>query len=295
MLLNKNRANYFLLLALGAALIGFAPVFVKWSEMTPSWILFYRMLLALPFLIIFNLSFNKKLFFRVKNKKTILFTALASAGFTIDLILWHWSMSITTVSNATIIINSAPIFVALLTYIFFQESLSLNFVKSFIITYTGIIGLIYFSSNYANGKILGDLMCLVGAFFYAVYLLVISRLGKEDSINIIFYTTLFCCIFSIPFALIESEPSLPSSNLEWINLIFLAFLCQFGGQFLITHGISSISASDGSIGLLLQPLTATILAAYLFDELMNITQLVFVGIALFGIYLARLNIIKTKS
>lgn len=295
MLLNKNRANYFLLLALGAALIGFAPVFVKWSEMTPSWILFYRMLLALPFLIIFNLSFNKKLFFRVKNKKTILFTALASAGFTIDLILWHWSMSITTVSNATIIINSAPIFVALLTYIFFQESLSLNFVKSFIITYTGIIGLIYFSSNYANGKILGDLMCLVGAFFYAVYLLVISRLGKEDSINIIFYTTLFCCIFSIPFALIESDPSLPSSNLEWINLIFLAFLCQFGGQFLITHGISSISASDGSIGLLLQPLTATILAAYLFDELMNITQLVFVGIALFGIYLARLNIIKTKS
>ena len=295
MLLNKNRANYFLLLALGATLIGFAPIFVKWSEMTPSWILFYRMLLALPFLIIFNLSFNKKLFFRVKNKKTILFTALASAGFTIDLILWHWSMSITSVSNATIIINSAPIFVALLTYIFFQESLSLNFVKSFIITYTGIIGLIYFSSNYANGKILGDLMCLVGAFFYAVYLLVISRLGKEDSINIIFYTTLFCCIFSIPFALIESEPSLPSSNFEWINLIFLAFLCQFGGQFLITHGISSISASDGSIGLLLQPLTATILAAYLFDELMNITQLVFVGIALFGIYLARLNIIKTKS
>ena len=295
MLLNKNRANYFLLLALGATLIGFAPIFVKWSEMTPSWILFYRMLLALPFLIIFNLSFNKKLFFRVKNKKTILFTALASAGFTIDLILWHWSMSITSVSNATIIINSAPIFVALLTYIFFQESLSLSFVKSFIITYTGIIGLIYFSSNYANGKILGDLMCLVGAFFYAVYLLVISRLGKEDSINIIFYTTLFCCIFSIPFALIESEPSLPSSNLEWINLIFLAFLCQFGGQFLITHGISSISASDGSIGLLLQPLTATILAAYLFDELMNITQLVFVGIALFGIYLARLNIIKTKS
>ena len=108
-------------------------------------------------------------------------------------------------------------------------------------------------------------MCLVGAFFYALYLLVISRLGKEDSINIIFYTTLFCCIFSMPFALIESEPSLPSSNFEWINLIFLAFLCQFRGQFLITHGISNISASDGSIGLLLQPLTATILAAYLFN------------------------------
>ncbi len=292
MLLNKNRANYFLILAFGATLIGFAPIFVKWSEMTPSWILFYRMLFTLPFLILLNLILNKKISFKVKNKKTIFFTALASAGFTIDLILWHWSMGITSISNATIIINSAPIFVALLSYAVFKEGLTQGFLISFIITYIGISGLIYFSSNYSNGKILGDLMCLLAAFFYAIYLFVISRLGKEDSINIIFYTTLFCCLFSLPFALIESPPSLPSSSFEWINLMLLAVLCQFGGQFLITHGISNISASDGSIGLLLQPLTATILAALIFDELLNFSQLMFVGIAFFGIYLARLNISK---
>ena len=59
MLLNKNRANYFLLLALGATLIGFAPIFVKWSELSPSWILFYRMFLTLPFLALLNLYIYK--------------------------------------------------------------------------------------------------------------------------------------------------------------------------------------------------------------------------------------------
>jgi drug/metabolite transporter (DMT)-like permease len=292
MLFNIHRANYFLLLALGATLIGFAPIFVKWSDLSPSWILFYRMLLTLPFLVLLNLFINKRFSFKVRNKSTIIYTAIASAGFTIDLILWHWSMGITSVSNATIIINSAPIFVAFLTFLIFKQRLEKNFLISFLITYAGIVGLIFFSNNYANGKVIGDLMCLLAAFFYAIYLLVISRLGKESSLTVIFYTTFFCCLFSLPFAFIESGLSMPSTKFEWTNLLLLALLCQFGGQFLITYGISNISASDGSIGLLLQPLTATILAAYIFNELINTSQLVFIFIALFGIYLARLNITK---
>ncbi|MDA7828243.1 DMT family transporter [Gammaproteobacteria bacterium] len=292
MLFNIHRANYFLLLALGATLIGFAPIFVKWSDLSPSWILFYRMLLTLPFLVLLNLFINKRFSFKVRNKSTIIYTAIASAGFTIDLILWHWSIGITSVSNATIIINSAPIFVAFLTFLIFKQRLEKNFLISFLITYAGIVGLIFFSNNYANGKVIGDLMCLLAAFFYAIYLLVISRLGKESSLTIIFYTTFFCCLFSLPFAFIESGLSMPSTKFEWTNLLLLALLCQFGGQFLITYGISNISASDGSIGLLLQPLTATILAAYIFNELINTSQLVFIFIALFGIYLARLNITK---
>jgi len=292
MLFNIHRANYFLLLALGATLIGFAPIFVKWSDLSPSWILFYRMLLTLPFLVLLNLFINKRFSFKVRKKSTIIYTAIASAGFTIDLILWHWSMGITSVSNATIIINSAPIFVAFLTFLIFKQRLEKNFLISFLITYAGIVGLIFFSNNYANGKVIGDLMCLLAAFFYAIYLLVISRLGKESSLTIIFYTTFFCCLFSLPFAFIESGLSMPSTKFEWTNLLLLALLCQFGGQFLITYGISNISASDGSIGLLLQPLTATILAAYIFNELINTSQLVFIFIALFGIYLARLNITK---
>ena len=72
----------------------------------------------------------------------------------------------------------------------------------------------------------------------------------------------------------------------------MAFLCQFGGQFLITFGISKISASTGSIGLLMQPLTATLLAALIFTEILNLMQIVFVFITLLGIYLARLSIVK---
>ena len=45
MQIQKHSVAAFLILALGAALIGIAPIFVRLSELSPSWILFYRMLL----------------------------------------------------------------------------------------------------------------------------------------------------------------------------------------------------------------------------------------------------------
>ncbi len=289
---NLQGANFFLILSLGAMLIGFAPIFVKWSELSSSAILFWRMFLALPMLAMLNYSLNKTFIFSLKNKKTILYTAIASLAFTTDLILWHYSMAITSVSNATIIVNSAPVFVALLAYIIFKEVPAKGFGLSFLITYLGITGLIIFSNNYANGKIIGDLLCVIAAVGYAIYLLIIAKLGKETSLNLIFYTTLFCCLFSILPMMLDSGLNVPASNFEWLNLFLLAFICQFGGQFLITLGIGKISPSNGSIGLLMQPLTATVLAAFLFSEWLNLSQIIFAVVTLVGIYFARLSLIK---
>ena len=71
MLKNLQAANFFLILSLGAMLIGFAPIFVKWSELSYSAILFWRMFLALPMLAILNYSLNKTFIFKVKNNSFI--------------------------------------------------------------------------------------------------------------------------------------------------------------------------------------------------------------------------------
>jgi drug/metabolite transporter (DMT)-like permease len=197
MIKNLQETNYFLMLASGGMLIGFAPIFVKWSYLSPSAISFWRMFLAIPFLVAFNFIINRKILFKVKSKKTVLYTALASLAFTTDLSLWHFSMSITSVSNATIIVNSAPIFVALLAYIVFKEKPQKGFASSFFITYIGILGLIIFSNNYANGKILGDILCMVAAVCYATYLIDNIKVRKRNLIKYYFlYDFLLLFIFN---------------------------------------------------------------------------------------------------
>ena len=285
-----NPAKNFFILLLGAGLIGLAPLFVKWSELSPSWILFYRMFLALPFLALINIYFNKQQAFKLRNGKSLLFAMIAAFAFATDMSAWHWSIQYTSIANSTIIVNTAPIYVVILGIFLFKESVSGRFLVSFVSTYVGVFGLVYFSSTKTDGALFGDALALMAAFMYATYLLIISRLGKESSINIIFYTTLFTCLFSLIPALIESRDFLPASKMEIINLFAMAILCQVGGQFFITYSMPKITASFGSVGLLMQPIVATIFGALIFLEYLNFTQLCFVILALVGIYFARLEI-----
>ena len=285
----KPAQNFFILL-LGAGLIGLAPLFVRWSELSPSWILFYRMFLALPFLAALNFYYNRSEAFKLRNKKNVFLALIAALAFASDMSAWHWSIQFTSIANSTIIVNTAPIYVVIFGVFLFKESISRSFLASFILTYVGVFGLVYFSSSKTDGTLFGDGLALMAAFLYATYLLIISRLGKESSINIIFYTTLFACLFSLVPAIIESKDFLPSSRHEIYNLFAMAILCQVGGQFFITYSLPRITASFGSIGLLMQPIVATIFGAILFYEYLNLLQLSFVFLALMGIYFARLEI-----
>jgi|TARA_B100000029_G_scaffold299619_1_gene292554 drug/metabolite transporter (DMT)-like permease len=289
----KHSARDFLILALGAALIGIAPIFVRFSELTPSWSLFYRMFLALPFLLLLNIFLNRKNPLKLKYSRSYWIAALAGLAFAGDMIGWHWSISMTTVSNATIMVNTAPIYVALFGFIVLKEIVSLKLISALIFTYSGVIGLIYYSPLDGLQSIIGDLISLVAGMLYAIYLIIIARLGHESPTKIIFYTTLFCCLFSLPSAFIESSNFLPSSQWQFINLLMMAVLCQVGGQYFITYAMPRIKASFAAFGLLMQPITATILGSVLLFEFLTMEQYFFVVLALAGILFARLELSRT--
>jgi drug/metabolite transporter (DMT)-like permease len=253
------------------------------------------MFLALPFLALINFYYNGSQAFRLKNRKHLLLVLIASLAFAGDMSSWHWSLEFTSVANATIFVNTASIYMLIFAVIIFKESISRQFILSFVLTFVGVIGLIYFSNIKTEGALMGDGIALMAAFLYATYLLIISRLGEESSINIIFYTTLFTGMFGLVFALFESRDFLPSSSAQFYNLLAMAILCQVGGQFFITHSLPKIKASLGSIGLLMQPIIATIFGALVFSEYLNFIQLSFVILALLGIYFARLEIKPTME
>ena len=207
----KSAQNFFIL-CLGASLIGLAPLFVRWSELSPSWNLCYRMFLALPFLALLNFYHNGSQAFKLKSRRHLLLVLIASLAFAGDMSSWHWSLEFTSVANATIFVNTASIYMVIFAVLIFKEPISKQFILSFTLTFVGVIGLIYFSNIKTEGALLGDGIALMAAFLYATYLLIISRLGEESSINIIFYTTLFTGMFGLVFALFESRDFLPSSR-----------------------------------------------------------------------------------
>ena len=118
----KPRLAFIALLA-GAIGIAFAPIFVRLSEVGPSATAFYRLFLALPILWLWMTMEGRKTAAPTPPVNARDYWQLLIAGlfFAADLAIWHWSIKFTSVANATLFANFAPIFVTLGARVLFGE------------------------------------------------------------------------------------------------------------------------------------------------------------------------------
>src|SRR5262245_26478503 len=106
-----ERARTAALLALfaGAVAIATSALFVRVSEAGPVATGFWRVTLALPLLwtwaVIGQRGDHRESF--VRERPLMIAAGLFFAG---DLAVWHWSIVLTSIANATLLANIAPIF-----------------------------------------------------------------------------------------------------------------------------------------------------------------------------------------
>ena len=277
-----------ILTCIGGCLIGLAPIFVRFSEVGPSFTGFYRFLFATILIFAYGL-FTKKI--NYLSFKELAIISIPGLCFGTDIALWHSSIIFTSIAHATLFVNTAPLYVCILGYLLFKDKLNNLFLISLLISLLGVYVLVSNNPNFLGSYLsFGDLLALLAAFFYAGYLLSINKLSdKFNTFNLIFYSSLFACI---PFGiagLFELDNAIPYSIFGWFNFLGQAIFVQILGQGLVIYGLSKIRPQLSSLLLLFQPITATILGAYFFSETLLIGQLIGVIILLLGIYLAGLS------
>ena len=277
-----------ILTCIGGCLIGLAPIFVRFSEVGPSFTGFYRFLFAT--ILIFTYGFlTKKI--KYLSFKELAIISIPGLCFGTDIALWHSSIIFTSIAHATLFVNTAPLYVCILGYLLFKDKLNNLFLISLLISLLGVYVLVSNNPNFLRSYLsFGDLLALLAAFFYAGYLLSINKLSdKFNTFNLIFYSSLFACIPFGVASLFELDNAIPYSIFGWFNFLGQAIFVQILGQGLVIYGLSKIRPQLSSLLLLFQPITATILGAYFFSETLLIGQLLGVIILLLGIYLAGLS------
>ena len=288
--MENSKSIYTALVALfiGAALLGSSAIFVRFSETSPSLTAFYRALLALPFLYIWVLRTKADLPLRAYlSKENILIFSLAGVFFGTDMAIWNWAISFTSVAHATLMANTAPIFVTLISFFFLREKIKSSFFRALLLSFTGVGMVILSGSGSDSFRLLGDALGLAAAIFYAAYILVIKRITNTlPPAHTLFFATLFTAIFLFPVGLIESDTFFPSTQKGWLILLTYAFVSQALAQGFITFGISRLSAHLSSLTLLIQPVAAAIYGWLLLSEALNLWQGLGGLIVLLGIYLA---------
>lgn len=276
-----------IILLLGAAGIAFAPIFVRLSEVGPVATGFYRMAISLPVFWIW-ISLVKAPESRIPTPRDRLYLLLAGVFFAGDLAVWHWSIELTSVANATLLANFAPIFVTLGGLIFFGERFSKTFYAGLVAAIIGVIVLLGDSAALGNRNLLGDGLGIITAMFYAAYMLLVGRLRAAFStMTVMGWSGLSASVILLIIAYLSGEELVAASAFGWLVLALLALGSHAGGQSMIAHALAHLPVAFSSIALLLQPAIATVLAWIILNEPLGPVQFLGGGIVLTGIYLAR--------
>lgn len=253
-------------LLIGAACIGTSALWVKVSETGPVSTAFWRVFLALPLLWVWALAErgHPARADPATERKLMLWAGLFFAG---DLAVWHWSIVLTSVANATLLANLAPIFVTLAAWLLFRRTPSGRFMVGLATALTGMAVLIGGDFRLGGTQVLGDALGVVTAMFYAGYQLVVTRLrASVSTASIMAWSGVITAAVLLPLALVSGEQFFPLTDGGWGKLIGLALVSQVVGQSLIAYAMAHLPATFSSVGLLFQPVMAALFAWILLGE-----------------------------
>ena len=283
---NSAKSKYlpYLALVIGVLALSLSAMFVRWAKAPGPVTAFYRMafaaLLLAPF---YALKAYKK---AALNWKVLIFPLIAGLATSGDLALWNTSLSYTTASNATLIGNSALLWVALAGLFFFGARLKRNFWLGLALAMSG--GLFIMGTDFLLHPRLGigDLMALGTSFFYAGYYLATER-GRRtlDAPTYSWMVALTAAITLLFINLLLGNSLTGYSPQTWLAFLGAAIVSQVIGYICLSFALGHLPAHVVSPTMITQPVITTILAIPLLGEIPLPLQLVGGLMALAGIYL----------
>ncbi|AHG44042.1 membrane protein [Rhizobium leguminosarum bv. trifolii CB782] len=274
-------------LILGGAAIGGSPIFVRLSEVGPMATAFWRVALAL--IPIFVVSLMKK----NAGAKPQTFAdygmlILPGVMLSLDLAAWHLSITMTSVANATLLANLAPVFVTVIAFLFFKARIGRVFLLGLALALAGVVVLKGGPAAIGNGDLHGDGLAMIAAFFYGCYILALGSLrSRFDTRRIMLWSTASAAVCIFPVAFFIEGHMLPATVYGWSMVFGLAFISHAGGQAAITYALAYLPPAFSSLTLLLQPVVAAILAWALLNEAIGPMQALGGAVVLAGIMVAR--------
>ena len=257
--------------------------------MGPCATAFHRLFWALPFLVAWrawdgNLTPRPPAPGPAPPPVLLLLPGLCFAG---DLALWHWSIRLTSVANATLLANVAPIFVTAAAWVLFRERITPVFLAGMALAFTGAAVVVGANVGTQSDRWKGDLFGLATALFYAGYMLSAKYVRNWYSTRrVLAWSSVAACPVLVVLAVLAKEDFWPHSAKGWLVIGALALVSQIGGQGLIIWALAHLPASFSSVSLLVQPAAAAVLARGLLGERLTPLQAAAGLITLAGIALA---------
>lgn len=286
MILNDKSRAMMRVLA-GAAVISFAPVFVRLVDVPPTTSAFYRTLFGGLMLVILVRIRGDRLW---GGRPAMTALVMAGVFFALDLWVWHRSIWYVGPGLATLLASFQVFFVALAGVLFLGERFRRVLWIAIPMALLGISLIVGFDwgsleRDYRAGVIFG----LLTALAYAAYLLSLRsarvREKKATPQGDLAVASMVSAVMLLVIAIVEDVPMGIPTAADGALLVAYALVAQVIGWVLITGALGRVPASIVALLLLLQPTLAFLWDVLFFSRPFGVQEAVGATLAIAAIYL----------
>lgn len=287
-----SKQNFLAYGALGVAIlaISFSAFFVRWANVPPQVMGFYRIGLST---LMMSPFFMRRTIRRQDGPARLdlrwgilLFPILAGLASAMDQFIWNTSLKFTQAANATLLGNTSPLWVALIAWLIFRERTRGLFWLGLVLVMGGAA--VVLGSDFLRHPTLGwgDLLSIVSAFFYGLFYLFSQQSRRRlDTLSHVWLCSLTSTLFLLGICLASRTPLSGYPTRSYLVMLGAALLPQLTGYLAIGYALGHIPAFIASPTMLGQPVITALLAIPILGERLTPPQWIGGLVALTGIYL----------
>ncbi len=269
----KEQRRAKLLLSFSMIIFGTIGVFSRSISITSGELALYRAILAALLILGYFLITGQKIDVKAIKKELflLLFSGMAMG---VNWILLFEAYKHTTISAATLSYYFAPVIVTIVCPILFREKLGKKQLLCFIMSTLGMVLIIGFENMGDGNHILGILLGLGAAVFYATVILLNKFIKNVEGIQRTFLQFLAAIAILIPYVLISGDLQIQKLDAEgWICLLTVGFIHTGITYCMYFSALKELKGQEIAILSYLDPLVAVAISFFVLRESMTIWQM----------------------
>ncbi|MEO6225874.1 MAG: DMT family transporter [Sphingomicrobium sp.] len=257
-------------LLLGNVALSFGPWLVRLSDAGAVATGLWRLVLALPLLLIVARTARQPL--RWPRRALLITVAVAALFYALDLAAWNAGIRMTKLGNATLFGNSGSFVFAIYGLWLAHRVPSGRQGSALLLAAAGAALLMSGSYELSQRNFAGDLLTLVAGLLYGGYLIFIERARTQlQPLPLLILATLFAIPVLLAISLGLGERIIP---IDWTPLVIFAISSQVVGQGLLVYSIGTLPPLVVGLALLAQPAVSAAIGWLAYREALSITDIV---------------------
>jgi len=230
----------------------------------------YRVFIASIALLLISYFFMRKDLVRTVGSIPKYKLDILVMGFTLGLhfIFFISAVRDTLIVNATVLVNTVPLITLVTGVILFKTKVRIREVLAILVGFLGVIT-IALPDLRSVGNLVGDLEAIIAAFLEALYLNIGSRIRRHFNpivVMIPVYLTSALTIFVCSYATLN-RIYIPINVSSIILILAVALIPTAIGHTLFISSLKGLKSHETATLALLEPVSATILALFIFLEI----------------------------